>query len=211
MVHPFHTIANLPRQITDDPARALNWLAKILLIAMLLLGLIFPDWPRFEGKAWPARAAAYPIAALIVPIWWWFRQRSGVTTGRYPHLVDSFLVMPFVLDLAGNVANLFDTVDNFDDLLHFLNWTFLTAAIVIAVAPLGLAKWNRIMLGTGFGAVAIIIWEIVEYLIAESGTSGLNLTYKDTIGDLGLSTLGGAVGATLAVYLKVGERTVRRG
>ena len=118
--------------------------------------------------------------------------------------------MPFVLDLAGNVANLFDTVDNFDDLLHFLNWTFLTAAIVIALAPLRLAKWNRIMLGTGFGAVAIIIWEIVEYLIAESGTSGLNLTYKDTIGDLGLSTLGGAVGAILAVYLKVGERPSRR-
>ena len=196
--------------LTDDPARALNWLAKIALVSMLLLGLLFPDWPRFEGKAWPARAAAYPLAALVVPIWWWFRQRSGAATGRYPHLVDSFLVMPFVLDLAGNVANLFDTVDNFDDLLHFLNWTFLTAAIVIALAPLRLAKWNRIMLGTGFGAVAIIIWEIVEYLIAESGTSGLNLTYKDTISDLGLSTLGGAVGAILAVYLKVGERPSRR-
>ena len=206
MVHPFHTIANLPRQITDDPARTLNWLAKIALVSMLLLGLIFPDWERFVGKAWPARAAAYPLAALIVPIWWRFRQRSGTATGHYPHLVDAFIVIPFVLDLAGNVANLFDTIANFDDVLHFLNWTFLTAAIVIALAPLGLAKWNRIMLGTGFGAVAIIIWEIVEYLIAESGTSGLNLTYKDTIGDLGLSTLGGAVGAILAVYLKVGQR-----
>jgi hypothetical protein len=66
------------------------------------------------------------------------------------------------------------------------------------------------MLGTGFGAVAIIIWEIVEYLIAESGTSGLNLTYKDTISDLGLSTLGGAVGAILATYLNVGGRPARR-
>ena len=51
----------------------------------------------------------------------------------------------------------------------------------------------------------------MEYLIAESGTTGLNLTYKDTISDLGLSTLGGAAGAVLAVYLKIGERTVRRG
>ena len=63
------------------------------------------------------------------------------------------------------------------------------------------------MLGTGFGGVAIIIWEIVEYLIAESGTSGLNLTYKDTISDLGLSTLGGAVGAIVAVYLNAGARS----
>ncbi len=188
----------------------LNWLVKILLVAMLLLGLLFPDWSQFEGKAWPARAASYPIAALIVPIWWWFRQRSPKPAGNDPHLVDAFVALPFVLDLAGNVANLFDTIDDFDDALHFLNWMFLAAAIVIALARLGLAKWNRILLGTGFGATAIIIWETIEFLIAESGTSGLHLTYKDTISDLGLSTLGGAVGAILAVYLKVGERPSRR-
>ncbi len=185
----------------------LNWLVKILLIAMLLLGLAFPDWPRFEGKAWPARVAVYPLAALVVPIWWWLRKRSGNAPSRYPHLVDSLLVLPFVVDVAGNVANLFDTVKHFDDALHFLSWTFLTAAVVIALAPLGLAKWNRVMLGTGFGAGAIIVWEIAEFLIAESGTSGLNLTYQDTITDLGLSTLGGAVGAIVAVYLKVGTRS----
>ncbi len=185
----------------------LNWLVKILLVAMLLLGLAFPDWPRFEGKAWPARVAVYPLAALVVPIWWWLRKRSGKAPSRYPHLVDSLLVLPFVVDVAGNVANLFDTVKHFDDALHFLSWTFLTAAVVIALAPLGLAKWNRVMLGTGFGAGAIIVWEIAEFLIAESGTSGLNLTYQDTITDLGLSTLGGAVGAIVAVYLKVGTRS----
>lgn len=200
------TISNLYLLVVGDPSRAFNWAAKTALVAMLLLGLIFPDWQQFEGKAWPARAAAYPIAALIVPIWWWFRLRSGKPAGRYPHLVDAFLVLPFVLDLAGNVANLFDTIDDFDDALHFLNWMFLAAAIVIALAPLGLAKWNRILLGTGFGATAIVIWEIVEYLIAESGTTGLNLTYKDTISDLGLSTLGGAVGAVLAAYVRAGVR-----
>ena len=211
MAHAARRVSDLSLLLTADPARALNWLAKILLVSMLLLGLLFPDWQQFQGKAWPARAAAYPIAALIVPIWWWARNRARKRSGNYPHLVDAFLVLPFVLDIAGNVANLYDTIDNFDDALHFLNWVFLVAAIVIALAPLGLAKWNRIMLGTGFGATAIIIWEIVEYLIAESGTTGLNLTYKDTISDLGLSTLGGAAGAVLAVYLKIGERTVRRG
>ena len=208
MAYTSRNVSALRLLIAGDPTRAFNWLAKILLVAMLLLGLLFPDWSQFEGKAWPARAASYPLAALIVPIWWWARQRAGKPTGRYPHLVDVFLVLPFLLDIAGNVANLYDTVVNFDDALHFLNWTFLAAAIVIALAPLGLAKWNRILLGTGFGATAIIIWEIVEYLIAESGTTGLNLTYKDTISDLGLSTLGGAVGATLAAYMKVGKRPV---
>jgi len=191
MPHPLHAIAN-------NPSRAFNYAVIIALIVMLLAGLLFPDSPRFEGKAWPARAVAYPISALIVPIWWW---RSS-QTGSYSHLVAGLLVLPFVSDLAGNVANLFDTVQDFDDILHFINWTSLTAALVIALASLRLARWNRILLGTGFGAIAIIIWEIVEYLIAESGTSGLNLTYKDTISDLGLSTLGGLVGATIATYLK---------
>ncbi len=206
MTSPIRNVADIASLVTSDWTRSLNWLAKILLAAFLLLGLIFPDWQQFAGKAWPARAAAYPIAALVVPIWWRFRLRSADPPGRYPHLVDAFLVIPFVLDLGGNVANLFDTIANFDDVLHFLNWTFLTAAIVIAIESQGFPRWNRIMLGTGFGGVAIIIWEIVEYLIAESGTSGLNLTYKDTISDLGLSTLGGAVGAIIAVYLKVGTR-----
>ncbi|NQW18912.1 MAG: hypothetical protein HQ478_15685 [Chloroflexi bacterium] len=165
------------------------------------MGLLFPDMSQFQGKAWPARAVSYPIAALIVPIWWWRSKRIG----DYPHLVAGLLVLPFVTDLAGNVANLFDTVQDFDDILHFLNWTFLTAALVIALTSLRLARWNRILLGTGFGAIAIIIWEIVEYLIAESGTSGLNLTYKDTISDLGLSTLGGLVGAVVATYVKAGD------
>lgn len=174
---------------------------------MLLLGLIFPDWARFEGKAWPARAAAFPLAALVVPAWWWFVKRSGKATGNYPHVADSLFVLPFVLDVAGNAADLYDTIQHFDDALHFLNWMFLAAAVVIALAPLGLVKWTRIMLGTGFGAVAIIIWEIGEYLVAESGTSGLNLTYGDTISDLGLSTLGAATGAFIAGYLKVGTRS----
>ena len=77
MAYTARHISDASRYLTSDPARALNWLAKIALVAMLLLGLIFPDWQQFQDKAWPARAAAYPIAALVVPIWWWFKQRSG--------------------------------------------------------------------------------------------------------------------------------------
>jgi hypothetical protein len=197
MPRPLHTIAN-------NPARAFNYAVIIALVAMLLAGLLFPDTARFAGKAWPARAVSYPLAALIVPIWWWRSSR----TGSYPHLVAGLLVLPFVSDLAGNVANLFDTVQVVDDILHFMNWIFLTAALVIALSSLRLARWNRILLGTGFGAIAIIIWEIIEYLIAESGTSGLNLTYKDTISDLGLSTLGGLAGATIATYIKDNDQTL---
>lgn len=82
---------------------------------------------------------------------------------------------------------------------------FLVAALVVLMAPLGLARWNVIALGSGFGAVAIVLWEFVEYVVLKTGTTGLNLTYDDTISDLVLSTAGGVIGATAAAL--VGART----
>ena len=108
---------------------------------------------------------------------------------------------PFVLDLLGNLFQFFDTVQNFDDLLHFINWMFLCAAFVAMFDPVKLAPWNRAALGTGFGAFAIILWEFMEYLIMQSGTTGLHLSYEDTVTDLLLSSCGGLVGSLVMVRL----------
>ena len=112
--------------------------------------------------------------------------------------IATFLV---VLDLLGNLVNLFDTMKQFDDVLHFVNWTFLVAALVLFMAPAGLARWNLVLMGSGFGAIAIIAWEGVEWIIQEMGTTGLQLTYDDTIGDLVLSTAGGVLGALVTASL----------
>ena len=106
-----------------------------------------------------------------------------------------------MLDLLGNLVNLFDTMEQFDDVLHFVNWTFLVAALVLFMAPAGLARWNLVLMGSGFGAIAIIAWEGVEWIIQEMGTTGLQLTYDDTIGDLVLSTAGGVLGALVTASL----------
>ena len=82
-----------------------------------------------------------------------------------------------------------------------MNWTFLVAALVLFVAPAGLARWNLVLMGSGFGAIAIVAWEGVEWIIQEMGTTGLQLTYDDTIGDLVLSTAGGVLGALVTASL----------
>ena len=120
---------------------------------------------------------------------------------RDPYLADALLVTPFVLDLSGNLVNLYDTFEQFDDILHFANWTFLVAALVLLVASQGLARWNLVLLGSGFGAMAIIAWEAVEWIVQEMGTTGLQLTYDDTVGDLVLSTSGGVLGAAVTAAL----------
>jgi len=187
--------------------RLAMWAAKAALAACLLAGLLFPEIPGVAGKGWPERAVGYPLSALIVPIVWWITRRrrlpdtastDSASPSTYPYLGDALLVTPFVLDLAGNLMNLYDTFEQFDDILHFVNWTFLVAALVLFLRSARLARWNLVLMGSGFGALAIVAWEGLEWIIQEMGTTGLQLTYDDTIGDLLLSSSGGVVGAALA-------------
>jgi hypothetical protein len=85
--------------------RAVLWLdlaLKATLVALLLFAVARPDLPQFHGKAMAARALLYPISALIVPVVWWLRGRRP----PYPYALDILLVLPFLIDVAGNAANL---------------------------------------------------------------------------------------------------------
>ena len=62
-----------------------------------------PDLPQFAGKAMTGRAIGYPLAALAVPAaWWLLGRRRGAA---YPFAVDVLVVLPFLIDMAGNAAN----------------------------------------------------------------------------------------------------------
>ena len=180
------------------PAVAANIALKLLLVGLLLFSL-FSDLERFSGKAMAARAATYPLAALIVPAWWWLRGRRG----RYPHAVDLLIVLPFAIDTGGNVLDLYSAWW-FDDLAHFLNWTILVSAFALALSRTRLAGLNVWALAVGLGAVTEILWELGEYAVMELGSSGLQLTYEDTIGDLALGGSGTLLGATLVTLARVG-------
>jgi hypothetical protein len=110
------------------------------------------------------------------------------------------VTLPFVIDTAGNAADLYATLW-FDALAHAVNWALIVAAFGIAIARLGLARWNVAALALGFGATTHVLWELIEYGLQALGSSGLQLTYRDTIADLGLSLLGSAVAALAAGLL----------
>ena len=171
-------------------------LAIASLAFCLLVGLVVP-MERLDGKGWPARAAGYPLSSVVMGAIWLVRGQKG----RFPYIPTALLVTPFILDLLGNLFRFFDTVQNFDDFLHFVNWMFLCAAFVAMFDPTNLAPWNRAALGAGFGAFAIILWEFLEYIIMQSGTTGLHLSYEDTVTDLLLSSSGGLVGSLVTVRL----------
>jgi hypothetical protein len=85
------------------------------------------------------------------------------------------VVLPFVIDTGGNVLDLY-SLWWFDDVAHFLNWWILVSAFALALQRTRL----------GLGAATEILWELGEYGVMKLGSAGLQLTYKDTIGDLAL-------------------------
>lgn len=169
--------------------RIVNLTAKVALVALLLFAVANPEMPRFAGKAMLVRALTYPLATILVPAVWLLLGRPR----PYPHAADALLVSPFLVDVAGNVANLYDTLVWFDDAAHALTWMLLVLAVGSFLLRLRLAPWITAALCVGFGATTHIVWEIIEYLLMVSGNSGLQLTYGDTIGDLALSLTGSVV------------------
>ena len=76
------------------------------------------------------------------------------------------------------------------------------------MASLPISLLNAADLTLGFGATTNVLWEICEYLVMRLGSSGLHLTYEDTIGDLALSFCGSLVGALLTTALLWGRSNV---
>ena len=176
----------------------INFAVKFLLVVLLFITSLSSDLSQLSGKGMGIRAVTYPIALLIVPLIWRFRGKPK----PYPHLVDILLVMPFLIDVAGNLANFYNTIRRFDDIAHFANWALLTGAFGLALARTPVGRLSRITLTIGFGAITIILWEIAESILSFFGNSKLGLSYSDTIGDLALSLGGSVLGALLTYRVK---------
>ncbi|CAN5900623.1 hypothetical protein BH20GEM1_BH20GEM1_01590 [soil metagenome] len=179
---------------------ALNFAAKLSLVALLAYAMTNLELDRFAGKAMPARAFLYPVSIVVIPIGWAVRGRKP----PYPHLADLLLVLPFLIDVGGNALDLYNTVVWFDDAAHALTWMLLVLAVGSLILRLGLEPWIAAALAIGFGAVSHILWEIIEFVAMWIGSPGLQLTYGDTIGDLALSLCG-----TMIAGLVTGWRAQR--
>lgn len=180
------------------PAQVTNAVVKIGLFGAFAVALVLaPD--TVAGKAMGLRAPLFLAPSVLVPVIAWRRHWRP-----YPHTADGLLSLPFLLDTLANLFRLFDNYAITDDILHVLNWALLVGAFhAFRFRNVGDQRDAR-LLGYGFGALAIVWWEIVEWLVSEDGlggADGLALTYGDTVGDLLASSSGGLVGSVLAVRL----------
>ena len=173
---------------------------KAALLGLLLLAVLRPELPQFEGKAMTGRALTYPLAAILVPlVWWaWGRRRSD----RYPYALDILLVLPFLIDVLGNAFDLYDRIEWWDDANHFVNWGLLTAAFGQALVRLPLDRLVTAALAIGFGALTAVLWEFAEYFAFIRDSPELETAYTDTLGDLALGISGSVVAALVTARLR---------
>lgn len=165
---------------------------KLGVVALAVVPRLHPSSPRFAGKAMGARSVLYPAMMLLIPAVWLLAGRPS----PYPIVADVALGIPFLVDAGANVLGLFD-ITGFDAIPHSTGWFFLAIAFGLAVAPLAHERWIAFGLVAGFGAIIDIAWEIGEYVLQRSGSSGMNLTYENTIQDLAMSLAGALVGAAV--------------
>jgi len=172
----------------------LDLAVKVSLVLLLAFGA-FSGLDRFAGKAFGWRLVGYSIAALIVPAIWAARGRRP----PYPFLADTLFVLPFLIDTIGNVLNLYDTIDWWDDANHFVNWALLSGAVAAALLRTHVKGPELFALVVGFGGVTAILWELGEYFAFIRNSPELATAYTDTLGDMTLGLSGATLTAAIAV------------
>jgi hypothetical protein len=153
---------------------------KALVIGLTVLGA-FGGLERFEEKGFGWRLLWYPAMILALPVAWRLFGR-----GRpFPFLADVLITIPFLVDVLGNVLDLYDTIDWWDDANHFANWLFLSLGIGVLLLRTRLEPWVLAGLVVAFGATAAILWELGEYVtFIRTNEDEFDTAYTDTLGDL---------------------------
>jgi hypothetical protein len=171
-----------------------------LTVVQLAVGT-FAGLDQFEGKGFGYRLAVYPLLMLLVPAVWWWRTRD---TDAMPWGAFALIMAPFLIDVTGNTLDLYDTIEPWDNINHFVNWMLLLWGCGLLIARADVQPRWLLMFGiTGLGAILAVGWELSEwYTFIRRGTE-LDGAYEDTLSDELLGTLGALVGAIIV------DRTTR--
>jgi hypothetical protein len=177
---------------------AIDVAVKLATVGLLAWAVLSPDLPQFQGKAFAGRAIAYPVALLAVPILWWLLARHRML---FPVLADILIGLPFLIDVAGNALNLYDTIEWWDDLNHLVNWALHTAAVGLLLRSGTWTPSTRIALAFCWAVTTAVLWELAEYVTFVPKSPEAATAYADTLLDLALGMLGGLIAAIVVARL----------
>ncbi|MCW2830080.1 MAG: hypothetical protein JWP31_772 [Aeromicrobium sp.] len=180
------------RHSAPATTQALDVAAKAVMLVLLTLAVMFPDWGHMRDKAAGARGVAYPLLAFSIPLFWYAYWRDRAS---FPWLADLLVTMTCFTDTLGNRLDLYDSIVWFDDWIHFMNTGFLTAGVILLTMHHTSTLSATVERALAFGVTAAVGWEIAEYFAFISKSSERAGAYTDTLGDLALGSLGSLVAA----------------
>jgi hypothetical protein len=178
---------------------AMDLAVKAATCALLAWAVLSPDLPQFQGKAFIGRAVAYPIALVALPALWWLLARRRIP---FPAVPDILFGLPFLIDVAGNALNLYDTIEVWDDLNHLGNWVLHTTAIGLLLRYGTWGSATRLVLAFAWAVTTAVLWELAEFATFVQDSPEAATAYADTLGDLALGMTGGLVAAILPARLQ---------
>lgn len=164
--------------------------AKTGLVLLLGLAIVVPGFGNMDGKGLVPRAIAYPLVAFTIPFIWftWWRPRAS-----FPWTADFLVTFVCFSDVFGNFLNLYDGIESFDNMIHFVNTGLLTAAVILLTmhrsSPLGAVIERAV----AFGVSAALVWEIAEYFAFLRWSPERLGAYADTLSDMSLGALGSII------------------
>lgn len=193
-----------PSSVVLPVVHVVDVAAKLVLLALLALVVVDPDWGNLEGKAPVARALTYPLLAFAIPLWWHFRGARR----PYPWVADLVLTFTGFSDILGNRLDLYDRIVWFDDFMHFLNIGLVSGAVILLTLDRSVELTALLERAIAVGMTAGMAWEVFEYFSFVTRHSELRWAYGDTVGDLALGWLGAAAAALVvhAAWSRHGPR-----
>ena len=167
-------------------------LAKAGTVAFTLEGVLWPDQPKYKGKAMRIRSLGYFGGLSLVPAAWLANDR----TKPYPVAADLAMSTPLLIDAAGNSLGIYDEA-RIDDLVHFMNAVALAGLFGAAVSSHVDSREKAAAATLVFGLLGELLFDLMEYGAEKLGYTGLGLSAEDTIADTAMAALGTCVAATV--------------
>ena len=189
----------------DATLAAVTTVAKVVTIVCAVDALLNADSPRLRGKAIRTRAVGYTASLFIVPVLW----RLLPDRGRYPQELDLAVTTPLLLDAVGNALGLYEEA-HIDDVVHLANAAIVSGVAGALFAPRVDERWQAALAGAGVAIVAETAWELAEYGAWRLGADGMNLTYEDSMDDIGESWIGAVLGALFTLTRTPRSKSARK-
>jgi hypothetical protein len=194
--------------------------------------LVLGDWGRVVRDPIDLLRAAFFLGAIVFAVLGELGGVANLVVGggalvlaravNLPRLYDLGFTIAMILTGWGEALGLYDAWKPYDNVVHFVVPMLCSQVVYIGLARIEVLPDMRedftpnryagiftvtMALGVAIGA----IWEIFEYSSDNLFGSNLQLSNRDTVGDLIADTLGSAAGGILlVVWTKYGWGSVRR-